>query len=467
MKLRLTGGILGIITVMIFSFITPPEGLSALQMRGIGVFVCAVIWWVTNTFDDYVVALMMAAAWVGLGVVTIPKAMSGFASNTIWILIGAMGLAAAANSCGLLRRMALSIMDKFPLTYLGQTLGMYVTGMVMAPLIPSTNARLVVMAPLTKMISDQMGFQDKSKGAGGLFASMFLAHGCAGQATFLTGSSVGYLVIGLLPKEFGADITWTRWLISALPWGLTVLLVGLAALMLLYKPAQVKKITSSMIREELLKLGKMSKREKICITVIGLALLLWMTEKLHGISSGAVSVGAMSILIGTGILDRKSVRSGIPWDAIMFIGVLIGISGAFQVLGIDKITSDFLGPYLKPLLEYNIFLFLGVTSCLVYLVRFILPSQVAGVTIFTLLLTPFAVEAGINPWVMGFMAYVSGNVFVVMYQNVTYVTGFYAANNGEMVTHRQMLPLAFTYMIVSIIGLWVSVPIWKMMGYFN
>lgn len=467
MKIRLTGGIIGIIVFLAFAFMEPREGLSGMQMRGIGVFLCAVVWWMTNAFDDYIVALLMAAFWIGIGVLPVGQAMSGFASSTIWILIGAMGLAAATNSCGLLRRLALAIMDKFPLTYMGQTLGMYVTGMVMAPLIPSTNARLVVMAPLCKMISDQMGFQDKSKGASGLFASMFLAHGGAGQATFLTGSSVGYLVIGLLPKEFGVDITWTTWLLLALPWGLTVLIAGLASLMFFYKPDEVKKVTSSMIREELNKLGSMSKKEKICTVVLAGALLLWMTEAMHGINAAAVSMGAMSILMGSGILDRTSVRAGIPWDAVLFIGVLIGISSAFKVLTIDKITSAFLGGYLQPLIDYNIFIFILLASCLVYVVRFILPSQVAGVTIFTLLLVPFAVQAGIHPWIMGFLAYVSGNIFVVMYQNVTYVTAFYAANNGEMVAHKDMLILAFTYLVVSILGLWVSVPIWKMMGYFG
>ncbi len=40
----------------------------------------------------------------------------------------------------------------------------------------------------------------------------------------------------------------------------------------------------------------------------------------------------------------------------------------------------------------------------------------------------------------------------------------YYATDGDMVTHGQTIKLAFIYMISTVIGVLLSVPVWKMTG---
>ncbi len=463
MKLKLIGAFIGIALGVFIAQISPPPGLNVKAMWGMGVFVCAVAWWIANCLPDFVTALLMCAAWAGLKVVPFGTAFSGFSNATLWLLIGAFGIAAAVSKSGFLTRISLYLMSLFPLTFKGQVLAQVVTGTLIMPLIPSGSAKIAVVAPFTAAVSENMGYARKSQGAGGIFSGMFLSLGCI-HPMFLSGSFLCYAVVGLLPKEMQSDITWMTWFLNAFPWGITVLVLGYLAILLLYKPEEEKTLSPDLIKDQRAKLGPMTKNEKIVMAVLGITLLLWMTERLHGINSGIVAIASMCSLLGFNVMDRNYFKSGIAWDAIMFIGCIFTISNVFSVLKITAWVGKIMGPHIAPFLSGNLYVFLAGLCILIYLIRFVLASQLAVMTIFTLFLTPFAIKVGIHPWVMGFTTFVAINVWVMMYQNAQYLVAFYGANGGDMVSHKQMVKLSVAYMVVSIIGLCVSVPVWMMTG---
>ncbi|HWR05738.1 SLC13 family permease [Sporomusa sp.] len=460
---KLIGAVVGIILGVYIAGIGVPEGLTTKAMWGMAVFICAIVWWIAEVFPDYVTALLMCSAWAVFDIVPFGTAFGGFSNATIWLLIGAFGMAAAVGKCGLLTRISLYLMNLFPLTFKGQTLALMVTGTLMTPLIPSGSAKIAVLAPFAAAVSDSMGYKKKTQGAGGIFAAMFLSLGCI-HPLFLSGSFMCYSVVGLLPKDIQSQVTWTSWFINALPWGITVLVLGYLAILFLYKPEEEKRLASTMIKDQRAALGPMSKNEKYVSVVLVLTLLIWMTEVLHGINATIIAIAALAALLGYNVIDRNTFKSGIAWDAIMFIGCIFAVSGVFSALKITGWIGKVLGPHVAPLLAGNIYLFLAVLCIVIYLVRFVLASQLAVITIFTLLLTPLALKEGISPWIMGFTSFVAINVWILMYQNAQYLVAFFGAAGGEMVNHRQMIKLCVAYMIISIIGLLVSIPFWKLTG---
>lgn len=460
---RLIGAIAGIIIAVIIANLAIPQSLTVKAMWGMAIFVCAIVWWMAEVFPDYVTALLMLLAWAGFKVVPFGTAFAGFSNATVWLLIGAFGMAVGVSKSGLLSRISLYLMGLFPLTFKGQTLALMATGTLIMPLMPSGSAKIAVVAPFSTAVSDNMGYAHKSRGAGGIFASMYLSLGCI-HPLFLSGSFLCYAVVGLLPKDIQPQITWTTWFINALPWGLTVLVLGYLSILLMYKPEEEKTLSPEMIKQQRAALGPVTTREKFVAVVLAATLLLWMTERIHGINSAIVSVGAMCLMAGFDIIDRQSFKGGVAWDAIVFIGCIFGISGVFEVLKINSWVGKVMAPYVAPLLEGNIFVFLAALCIVIYLVRFVIASQLAVFTIFTIFLTPFAIKAGINPWVMGFASFVAINVWIFMYQNAQYLVAFFGSAGGEMVSHNQNVKLCVAYMIISIIGLWVSVPVWQLTG---
>jgi DASS family divalent anion:Na+ symporter len=460
---KITGGICGVLAGVAVAMTAPPQGLTNASMLGLGIFLWAIIWMMCEVIQDYAMGIVLMAAWVLSGAVTFKVTFSSFGGQTFWLVIGGIGLGFAATHTGIMKRLALFLMTKFPVSFKGQTLALLVSGTFITPLVPSNISKVAMMAPLSKSISDNMGYEAKSEEAGGIFAAMFVGTSII-YPMFLSSGFMCYVLKGLLPEPFKSDMNWTFWLVNAAPWGLTVLFLSYFAIQFMYKrSSQAAAASSAFVQEQLKALGPMSKNEKITGLVIAISFILWMTEPMHHISATLVSLPALAFLLGINVVDRKAFRSGMPWDAIMFVGFTFTIGPVFKALNIESWVASTCGPYIEPLIGGNVLLFLAVLAAFISVVRVFLVGQTAVLTIFTIFLTPFALNVGMNPWVCGFAIFTSMNVFYVMYQSSQYITAFYATG-GEMVTHRQVLKLCCAYMVINLIGLFVSVPVWLMTG---
>lgn len=457
---RTVGAFLGILIALLTAFSQPPPGLSHQAMLALGIFLCSVVFWITEVFADYVTALLMCTAWAVFRVAPFSTVFAQFSSDSFWLLIGAFGLGVAVTKSGLLNRASLLIMLGFPASFRGQTAALITAGNIIGPLIPSVTAKCAIAAPFARGVSDKMGYERNSQGAAGLFGAMFMGFGVTGPA-FLSSSFMCYTIKGLLPASVQAQLTWTTWAINALPWTIVMLVLGYIAIQLLYRPENETRVEAGYAKQQLEALGPMTRDEKIVLAVLLLCLSLWMTEKLHGILAANIALGAICILMGLGVFGRNEFKTLIPWDAAIFVGCIINIASVFPYLKIDRWIGQIAGPYLTPLVS-NIWLYILIGAAAVYLVRFVIVSMVATFSIFTVIITPFAVTAGVNPFITGFVILASVNVFHMLYQNSTYLAGYYAA--GNMVEHRQMIKLALAYMAISILGLLACIPIWSLTG---
>lgn len=459
-KMKLIWSILGVSLGVIVFCLAPPAGLTPQAMQALGIFVWAVVYWIFEVIPDYITATLMCTLWVAFKVVPFTTAFASFAGDTVWLLIPALAMGVAVNKSGLLKRVALVIMSFFPGTFKGQTLALLSAGMIITPLIPSATAKVAIVAPFAKSISETMGYEKKSCGAGGIFASMFIGVGVL-YPLFLSASYLCYLIRGALPKAVQEQFTWTTWLMSIFPWGLIVLIGSYFALQLLYKPKNEKVLPPDFIKQQIIDLGPMAKKEKITMVILIVSLLLWMTERVHGISAALVALFAFCALVGFKVFDRQDFRSEMPWDIIVFIGGIINLASVIPYLKIDTWIATLVGPYIA-LLMSNMYVFVIVAATGLYLMRFILVSQTATVTILVVMIIPFAAQAGVNPWVPAIITMVSVNIWNAIYQNTTFLAAFYSA--GEMVSFKQMVPLSITYMGLSLVGLLVCVPLWKVLG---
>ena len=458
---KLPPAILGIIVAVWISLSTPPAGLTVEAMKALGIMAWAVVYWMWDILPEYVVSLLMCASWVIFKVVKFNVAFATFSSDSWWILVGAMGIGAAATKSGLLKRISLVLLDIFPATFRGQVLAMLGAGMLISPLIPSVTAKSAIVAPLGLAVSDAMGFQRKSQGAGGLFAAMGTGF-ISTAPMYISGSFIGYMIIGLLPQSMRETFTWTYWLQCGITWGIFMLAVMAFAILVLYKPKEDVAMPAGFVASELKKLGTISAKEKITLITLVSTLLLWMTEKIHGIPASMAALTALCVLLAAQVFDREDFRKLIVWDAVFNLGAIIGLGSVIPALKIDKWIGQVLGPILTPFVA-NIAIFAVCLSITVYLVRFILVSQTSTVAVMIIVFLPLAIQHNINPWIVAFIIYCASNVWNTFYQSPAWLAGYYATG-GEMVTHRQMIKLSVSYMIVSVLGILISIPVWRFMG---
>lgn len=452
--------IAGIIAAVVFFVITPFEGLEAQGMKVLGLFLMAIIWWMGSVFADYVTAFWMMALMIATKATTLNTVFTAFSGSVIWIVIPVLAIGAALSKTGLLRRVVLAILSKFKGNFKSQTLGFLIAGNLIDALIPSATAKVAIAAPLARTYSDTMGYKQNSKPAAGMFSAMWMGFGANGPF-FLTGTTMCFTMIGLLPEGYQDGFDFLHWLGVAWPWGLVLLVLSYVAIRAFYTPENDETVSTEFIKEQRAALGKMSRDEKISAVVLVLCLVLWVSESWHGISAAVVALIGMCILLSTNVIDRKSFRANIAWDATIFIGCSTGLGTVFSKAGITEWVSTSFAPYLEPLFS-NIFVLIIASVLIIAILRFAFVSQTALMTIFTVASAPFAIAAGMHPFIPGFIALVTVNVFNTSYHNGTFITTMAASD--QMVEFKQVRKMSYVYMAACIIGLICCIPMWKAFG---
>lgn len=174
---------------------------------------------------------------------------------------------------------------------------------LLAPAIPSVAARAGgLFLPLAKALclacgSDPAAGTEKKMGAY-LMMTCFLTTTIS-SGMFITAMAANPLAVNLA-AAMGLNITWGGWALSALVPGLVALLVTPALMYVLYPP-EVKDTPDApaKAREELKKLGPLSRDEKITALALGITVVLWIGGQALGVNAVAAALTGLSILLIT------------------------------------------------------------------------------------------------------------------------------------------------------------------------
>ena len=125
-----------------------PLGLEPVQQKAMAIVVFMVIYWVGESVDHAVTALIGCYLFWALGITKFSSAFSGFASATPWFLFGGALMAEAATHTGLAKRLGYRVLCAAGTSYYRLLFGIVSLSLLAAPLIPSATARIAIIAPL-------------------------------------------------------------------------------------------------------------------------------------------------------------------------------------------------------------------------------------------------------------------------------------------------------------------------------
>lgn len=457
---RVIGLIIGIIIPIVFSFFPTPEPLQPKAWLAIGLLLGAVVWIITKTFRDYQAMIIMCCLLVVTKCVSFGTAFGSFAGTSWWMMFGALGIGVAAVECGFMKRIAYLMLKVLPSSFRGQCLAYIFSGAIISPIMPSSTAKGVIMAPLAKNTSDALGFQPHSRGAQGMFIAMY--SGYVGLALiFLSGSAVNVSIAGTMPA--GYEVGWMKWFTTLLPWGIVFAVLMILVLFKFYAPknASEGRVSQESVQAELDKMGPWSAREKITLVTLLAALALWILESQIGLSSTVVAMIAFIFLFASGVTTPDKLKS-VGWEPLFFVGAFLCLPNVFKDLGINDFISGFLGDKVAPIMS-NMFLLVPFIAILTYVIRLVFVSTSGTTILITTIFLPFCAQYGIHPFVIAATAYMSTNTWNVSYQNTQTVAAL-AANGPEWLTNRDVLSGSVWYMIINVIALFCSIPYWKILG---
>jgi anion transporter len=437
----------------------PPGGLEPRAVRFLAVLAAGTVLWAWGSFPDYVVALGMGIAWVLLRVAPTATAFAGFATSTWFLMLGILGLAAALARSGLLYRITLVAVRRFPPTFVGQTSALLTAGIVSTVLIPSAQARVTFMGPVVLGLTDTLKYPPRSRGSAGLALAAFTGF-CLATTLFLTGTPTCLLAWRVLPEATRTQVSWLAWLQAVLVLEAVSLGGALAWIAWRLRPAEPTPVRATLLHAQLEMLGPPSRDERITALVALAVLAGWITQPWHGVDPAWLTLGGLCLLLATQVLDRTALQGQVDWSFLLFMGMAFSLADLAAHVGADAWFAmrarEALGDVTSPAAAVTAAVLVTVA------VRFALPWQTA-VPLLTVALTPFAQAAGLSPLIMGLVALKAGNLFLLPQQSPYYLTLYYGTEERAF-GHRDARPFAWVYAGAVLAGFLLSLPYWRALG---
>ncbi len=462
--------IIAVAVGIIFAIIGPNldafDGLSAQALGALGILLACIIMWIAKVLPESIIAIAMCISFIALCGVPTTSVFNTFATSTWWLLVAAFVIGFGMQKSGLMHRMAQKILGIFPNTFAMQALGLISAGTIIGPFIPSLAAKMTLLSPLCAQIATDMGYKMKERPAEGLFLAMYT--GARNVAPVVVSASItGYALLATLPPQISQRFDLLTWAVYMIPWFVVISVLNLIAIIVLYRPKgdPIFRSRSSCVHKRARKAepkSAMSSVEKKMAIIVGLCIILWMSEPYHHLQSHVVALAAMVVMVALGVVSMKEIKNNLAWDSLIFIGCVLGIAGVFSYLGIDQWIIERCYPIFMSI-SANHYLLVGGLGVITVMLRFIIVSDVALINILMAFLVSLSISSGINPWVVGIVIYVMSNSWFALYQNPIYLAAYYAVD-GKMVRQTEMARYCAIYLSICLFALILSVPIWEMCG---
>jgi CRP-like cAMP-binding protein/di/tricarboxylate transporter len=436
----------------------PPDGLSPAGWHALLTIIAAAILFASEALPEAVVALALLAAWVVLGIAEPRVALDGFASQPWVLVLAVLAVGVAVGNTGLLYRVALIALGTKPAGFAKRCLTLALVGTAVTPTLPNATSRMALAAPMVREVAEALGYEPRTRAATGLALAALIGFGQM-AGLFLTGSSVGLLVHGLLPPEMRGDFGFLRWFVAALPLHLALFAASMGAVVLLYKPTADEARAGDRLALQRAVLGAMRNDEKLCLAVLAGLIAGFLTEPLHGVNGAWIGVGALVVLAAGGAIDTTMLRTGVNWPFLIFFGVITSLATVFDTLNIDAWLAASLAEPVRMLAGSSLGFCLALALA-GFALAFVVRWQAAA-PLLTLISLPAAGAAGVHPFLVALISLVSTQVWFLPYQSTVYLALYHGS--GELFSHRSARRLAFLWGAFVLASIAAAMPLWRVL----
>jgi DASS family divalent anion:Na+ symporter len=390
-------------------------------------------------------------------------ALVGFSLQSWFFVVAVLGMGAAVNKSGLLRRLSIQILRRIPINaHKSHTLLLFASGILITPLLPTGKGRAVIALPVSQAVAQTIGFANRSNGSAALALSAMIGFSHM-SFMYLTGAEFCLLGWNLLPESAKSDFGWFWWFIAALPAGIFIFLFVFFAIHLFFRIPQKHRdeMEGGATEFKAETLDALSRAEWIVIAVLLSTLTGWLTVPLHGIDETWIALIGLLAFLSSGVLDKKTFKNDVDWGLVLFFGIVNGMAMMCRYLKVDRWLVSIIEPILGAV-TFGPFTFLTAVIIIVFFARFFL-RKAAAALILPLLIMPYGQQIGIHPGVVLLAILAAGECFLLAYQEGPYQIA-YSSTNGQAFTHGQARKILAVKLAATILGIAISVPYWQMLG---
>ncbi len=409
-SMRLVNIIAGpLLTLLILSF-PAPEGFSQEAWQLVALTGWMVIWWMTEAAPVAVTALLPIPMMPLLGISAQKAVTASYGHPLVFLFLGGFLIAAAMQRWGLHKRIALSIVQLAGTSSTRIVGGFMVSTAFLSMWISNTATALMMFTvgiSVIDFVSSQAKDETKVRKFGiALMLGIAYSASIGGVAT-LIGTPPNTLLASFLSDSYGVEIDFATWMMMGVPIMLIMLpLVWVLLCKLLFPVSNLDMGNASdLVKNELQKMGVMSRGEKVVAVVFAVTAIMWITRKwivaYTGLSITDTSIAIMAaslLFVIPSSLQRNeftvdwSAARNVPWGILLLFGGGLALAGAFKSTGLASSIGEFVGAL--DYLEITMII-LATTVAIIFLTE--ITSNTATTATFLPILGAVSVGLGFSP----------------------------------------------------------------------
>jgi di/tricarboxylate transporter len=394
---QIIGFFVGIAVVIFFWFVDVTPGLLPDGRRFLGFLLTSVIWWATKPIAPPLTALFLMTGTLTFGLAPVDKVAAFGASPNMFLYFAAFVMADVVDKSGIGKRVAYFLSIKVIKGWTSLIVSAFVTTFVLSFLIPHPFPRAFLLLAIFKSIGQACGLNDRDSSIVGF--SVFAAS-CPISTMTLTGD--GGLNVNIAALVGGAS--WMDWTIRMFIPGLVATFVFIAIFLILLKPTGKIEIKTDTIREELAAMGKVTRDEKVTLFWTLIAVLFWVTQPLHHISTFIIAIVVIVLMampyIG-GVAKAGNFNS-VEFGGLLYIIAAFSVGQIAGVTGLSPWLAATLLPASVPSSPFVLFLLIAIVTVVLH---FFLGSCVSTASVLIPTFLAFTVNTNLNPICIGLVVY--------------------------------------------------------------
>jgi len=323
---------------LLAAFLPLPDELSRAGAYALAGLLAAVIFWASGVQDPSLSGLLIMTALTLLGVMPFERAVAGFGTEFVWLLVVTFILAQAMAETGLGQRIALILLHRAggrPASVLLALLGAVV---VLSFMVPTAAGRISMILPVVLGIIEASRIPPSSRFAKAMLIGTSHLSIMAGIG-LMTAAGATVYAAGAFGTLLGVRWTYAAWFAAFFPL-VAVFTIAVWRLLLWLYPPEHGELTAGAeyVADQLRRLGRLAMPERKMLTVFVLIFLLWIVGPRWGITTPqAGMIGAVILLLpGVQVLSWERAMASVRWNVIVLFGVSLALADALEGSGAGR-----------------------------------------------------------------------------------------------------------------------------------
>lgn len=329
--------ILCVMAVALFLVLFPVESHSELFSYSGAVVLITLACWSTAILPPFLTGLIFFALVAIFQLVETSILFSGFASKAVWLIISGFIIGSAISSSGLDKRLASVIAPHLTLSYSRLIFGLVISASLLGFIMPSSVGRTIVLIPVGMALAEQAGFAQGSNGRQGIAVALAIACNMPSFA-ILPANIPNMIFAGASENLFDVHFGYMEYLILHFPiLGVIKALVVITLVLLIFPDKILSNRNDNSFRLD----GSRdvnTKSQKKVAWILGITLLFWVTDSIHGVSPAWIGLTAAIILLlpKWGVVEPKSFNRSVDFGTVIFVAAALGLGALVNTSGLGE-----------------------------------------------------------------------------------------------------------------------------------